>query len=769
MPAQRRPGTWQIGDWIADPADDTLTRGTESIKIEPRMMRLLLHLAAHPGVVVSQDQLLIDVWSGVIVGPASVYQAVSQLRKVLGDTGEKPTYIETVARKGYRLIAPAQPPAGRIASDPPGPSGSDPPATPRRDKRRVFAVIGVTGVAIAALVAAGLLWRHRQQAGPQSVSIAVLPFTDLTAGKTEQPFCDGVTEELSNWLSQIPTLRVVGRSSAFAFRDKQTDVREIGRALGTSHVLEGTLRKAGNIVRVTVQLIATRDGYNVWSATYDAATSGALHVQEEVARAVASNLELRLTDTALESLAERRSNKEQANELYLVARHHQQQRTKQDNDRALELYKEALTADPQFALAQIGLAYAYLNQRYFDDRPIEEIATDALPLLATAARLAPRLAELYVVRAALENDLGQKDSAIQDLHTAIVLNPNSRDAEAELGYDYLYAGQPVESLRHYDRAAHLDPLDYYLYAQRCLALADLAQYDHAASSCERARGLEPASAWAYSVSSQLEDARGRIGEALRWNTAELAHNPDAADVYAERGRLLMTLGLTDRARESYEAAVVAVGDLRANEALIWLDLVTLYAQGGVGAMHQRIAATHLDASDEPRLLFEVASAELLAGEAARARAFVDRALGSSRLRPEELNSAVLARTGRSYLLIAAAAHQATGDAAGAAAQLAEVSQLLERLIASGVRRHSVYELQAQVAALRGQPEEAVGSLQRAAALGWREIWLAEHEPYFASLRARADYRAIIEHARAQNARDSQAPTAELSTTSPPKG
>jgi len=620
----------------------------------------------------------------------------------------------------------------------------------------------------AALVAAAAFfwWRGRLPATPPP-SIAVLPFVDLSVGKTEQPFCDGIAEELSNWLAQIPMLRVVARSSAFAFRDRQTDVREIGRQLGTTHVLEGSLRRAGNVTRVSVQLIATRDGYNVWSGSYDTAGTNVIQLQEEVARAVASNLELRLTGVTITNLSERRSSSAQAYSTYLVARYHQQQRTKQDNERAIDLYREAINLDPGFALAQIGLAYAYLNQRYFNDRPIADIARDASPLLEQAAQQAPRLADLYVVRGALETELLLHDAALRDLHHAEALNPNSREAASELGFYYLVNGQPRDALRYYSHAADLDPLDYNLAAQRCTALADLGQYDGAAAACARSRSLNPQSAWSYSVSSDLEEARGRLVEALRWNSAALARSPDAEDVYAQRCNWLLRLGLPERARESYDTAVVATGNANASPWLSWVGLITAYTGGGLEALHQRIAAQRLADASDPGVLFELAHVELLAGESQAARAFADRALASPELRPDDLASPWLARTGSAYLLIAAAAHQATGDAAGAAQQLTALTALLDRLTAAGMRRHGVYELQAEVAALRGDADGALRALQRAADQGWRDVWLAEREPYFTILRPRADFRALLERVRADNEADVKTLAPEAAATPAP--
>ena len=261
---------WQIGEWVADASDDSIARAGETIKLEPRTMRLLICLAESGGAVVSQEQLLNDVWAGVVVGPASVYQSVSQLRKLLRDTESPPTYIATVARKGYRLIAhaqrverraPARRPELSAATPAPAPPAAStplpiPPARLPDRKRNRYVVAAALALVVAVLLA--LSWvpfRNYLARAPSTPSIVVLPFVDMSADKSEQPFCDGLTEELSSWLAQLPTLRVVARTSAFAFKDKPTDVREIGRQLGTSYVLEGSMRRTGNYMRVSVQLI----------------------------------------------------------------------------------------------------------------------------------------------------------------------------------------------------------------------------------------------------------------------------------------------------------------------------------------------------------------------------------------------------------------------------------------------------------------------------------------------------------------------------------
>jgi transcriptional activator of cad operon len=295
MPTGKPGEVVQVGDWFVNPALDTLYHGSETHKLEPRMMRLLVCLANSVGAVVSVDRLLTEVWTGVVVGPASVYQAVSQLRKLLGDVDPDPTYIATVPRKGYRLIAPVH----RVTAEAilPTPAAVTPVPAPAAGARRWMPKT-LGGVALLAFLLVGAaIWKQLPtdpQVAESSASIVVLPFVDLTPEKANQAFCDGLTEELSNRLSQIADLRVVARTSALAFRGQGEDVRTIGKALDTSHILEGSVRRSGNNMRVTVHLVDARNGYRLWSTNFDAAAEDAIRIQEDISQSVAENLQARL-------------------------------------------------------------------------------------------------------------------------------------------------------------------------------------------------------------------------------------------------------------------------------------------------------------------------------------------------------------------------------------------------------------------------------------------------------------------------------------------
>jgi TolB-like protein/DNA-binding winged helix-turn-helix (wHTH) protein/Flp pilus assembly protein TadD len=755
----------QIGDWVADPDTDTLARGSELAKLEPRAMRLLLLLAQSPGAVISVDRMLTEIWPGVIVGPASVYQAISQLRRALADTDPEPTYIATVPRKGYRLIAPvrpvtasgapqpAAPPAAPAAASPTPPAVATPvdgpPPSVQKHRPLRLALGGVTALAILALLAA-LLWPRMQRyfaPPPSAPSIVVLPFIDMTVSRQDQAFCDGLTEELSNWLAQIPTLRVVARTSAFAYQGRDIDVRTIGRELGASHLLEGSVRRSGNQLRITAQLVSTRDGFHLWSANFDRPIDDVVKVQEEIARSVADNLEIRLTEQTGQGFAARRGGTPQAYQLYLLARHHQQGLTRDDNDRAIELYQQALTLDKNFALAYTGLASAYINQSYLNGLSINDIADRVEPLLATAVRLDGNLPDIYTARGALRSDQGRNDEALRDLRHAIDLNPNDSRALAEMGYLFIYNARPRDALASYSAAATLDPRNFNLQARRCIAFTDMARFDEADLACAHARALAPESSWALVATSWLDWARGRIDDALKWNALALKASPNEFTLYKDRSNLLLALGLPASARAILEQARATAPS---DEAVaVRLALISYY-EGGVPALRSQLTGAHFEASTRADTLLRAAHLQLLLHDAPAAKRLLDQALAASDLGRDTLDNAWIEREGDSNELAMAIAELWLDDRPAALLRLDALAARLQSLMQAGVERYGAYTLRAEVLALRADADGAMLALRHAADLGWRDAMQAEHDPAFESLRVRSDFRALIEHAKQQN-------------------
>jgi TolB-like protein/DNA-binding winged helix-turn-helix (wHTH) protein len=756
MPSTDKDGALQIGEWIVNPSRDSISKGTETQKLEPRTMRLLMCLADAAGEVVSVDRLLNEVWTGVIVGSASVYQAVSQLRKLLGDVDPEPTYIATVPRKGYRLIAAV------TRLDPPrettlaaAPSAIDAISRPARRRVKVPLLLG--GALLIALVVVGaVIFKKTSTGSLQSTanSIVVLPFIDMTAEKSDQSFCDGLTEELSSWLAQIPTLRVVARTSAFAFRGQGEDVRKIGKALDTNHILEGSLRRSGDRMRITVQLIDARTGYHLWSEDFDRAIDDAIKIQEDISRSVAGSLQVRLTADSEHGFAVRRIADPHAYQLYLVGRHYAQQLTRESTERAIDLYSQVVTADPNFAPAYVQLAYARLNQGYFRNTPITDVAAQIEPLIASALRLDDHNSGAYAVRGALRSAQSKTKEGLDDLRRAILLNPSDMGAFAAIGRIQLLDGRPREALGSYDRAASLDPLNFTLQIQRCTALDDLAQYDAAADACERARVLQPGNASGADALAALAESRGRIEEALRWNAVSLKADPSSDFTpYWLRANLFLAVGLAAPARAAIE---LGRGSTKEGDSADIALVRAVFRDGGVESLRSYFDSARLDHSPLSIGLFEAAYAKLLMGDAPAVKSLVARALISPDRETGSSESPWFARgawpLGNSYRLDMAVADLALGDRVSALSELDTVLAMLNRMIEGGLERYGTYELRAKVYALEGKGDEAMRDLSKATKLGWRRTWWATHEPYFASLRSRSDFQALITEVSRSNDR-----------------
>jgi transcriptional activator of cad operon len=754
MPSGDKEGALQIGEWIVNPSLDSISKGTETQKLEPRTMRLLLCLADSAGEVVSVDRLLNEVWTGVVVGPASVYQAVSQLRKLLGDVDPNPTYIVNVPRKGYRLIAPIKRldrPSTITSSVSVASAADAPPAAASRvpARRRSGLALSLGGAAIIALMIVGMvIWKNSSTAklmAGSANSIVVLPFIDMTTEKSDQSFCDGLTEELSNWLAQIPTLRVVARTSAFAFRGQGEDVRKIGRELGSNHILEGSMRRSGDHMRITVQLIDARNGYHLWSENFDRPLEDAIKIQEDISRSVAEKLQVRLTSDAERQLVDRRTADPHAYQLYLLARYYQQQITPASTDRAIDLYKQVLAADPKFAPAYVQLAYVLLNQREFRDLPLTDVAAVVEPLIATALRLDDRFSSAYAVRGALRSDQSRMKEALQDLQTAIALNPSDFGATARIGRIQLMDGRPQEALRSYDKAAALDPLNYRVQLQRCTAFGDLAQYDNASIACERARVLQPGSAAAADRLHWLAESRGQIDEALRWNRQVIDAEPDDDfDLYWNEATLFLSIGLSAAARESVEIGQARTkDDTGARAALVRV----VYCMGGASALKTYLGTSHLEEDDSAIVLHEAAYAHLMLEDAPAVKGLIARALTASDRVPEFAETPWYARgeraAGISYRLDLAAAQIQLGDRTSAIRELESVLAMVNNMIDAGVERYATYELRAKIYALQGKGDDAMRDLNKAVKLGWRRAWWAMNEPYLAALRGRSDFQALV--------------------------
>jgi TolB-like protein/DNA-binding winged helix-turn-helix (wHTH) protein len=295
--------TWmRVGDWCLRPTAATISRDGKTQRVEARTMGVLLVLASHPGKVVSSDELLATVWPDVTVSQDSVYQAVASLRRLLGDDPKEPAYIATVPRLGYRMVA-------SWGVVPFGGGGGPPMPPPDARRRRAAVMAGVTALVLlftasvwffgrtAVRNAAKVAANAPATTAPVPVaaaraekSIAVLPFIDLTDKMNHEIFVDGMTEELVDKLSKVPGLHVPPARTSLAFKGKHPTIAGVAKTLGTTYVLDGSVRNSGKTLRVEAQLVRADSGFVVWSETYDRPSGDLVKIEDDIAAEVTRSL-----------------------------------------------------------------------------------------------------------------------------------------------------------------------------------------------------------------------------------------------------------------------------------------------------------------------------------------------------------------------------------------------------------------------------------------------------------------------------------------------
>ncbi len=353
-------------------------------------------------------------------------------------------------------------------------------------------------------------------AGPAAKSIAVLPFANMSADPENQFFADGITEEIINVLAQLPGLHVVARTSSFVFKGDAVSVREVGAKLHVASVLQGSVRRAGNRLRITAQLINVADGYHLWSERYDRELHDVFAVQDEIAETIRDRLELSLTRDPRSPLVNRPTDDVTAYELYLKGRFLWNKRTKASLEQAVECFEGAIARDPGFALAHSGLADTRLVQGAYSHLALSETrrlakaaAERALALNASAAEVQASYGQ--VLR--LDHDWAGEEAAYR---RALQLNPNYAIAHAWYAQLLGATGRHAEAAAEIDRARHLDPLSYVANVTAGLLSLVARQYEAAIRQLHHTVDLEPpdsSSAHAYLSVAYLE--LGRTEDAIR--------------------------------------------------------------------------------------------------------------------------------------------------------------------------------------------------------------------------------------------------------------
>jgi TolB-like protein len=478
-------------DCVLDPERRELIRASQVMAIGPQVFDLLLYVLKNRERVVSKDDLLEAVWNGRIVSESTLASHINAVRKAIGDTGVEQRLIRTIARKGFRFV-------GEV-SEAEGPDGDAPPSavsSPPQD---------------APAPALDL---------PEKPSIAVLPFVNLSGDAEQDYFADGMVEDLIAALSRIGWLFVIARNSTFAYKGGAVDVKQVSRELGVRYVLEGSIRKAGNRIRITGQLVDAPSGVHLWAERYEGTLDDIFELQDRMTESVVGAIAPQLERFEIERAKRKATESLDAYDYYLRGMACFHQGTKEAIGQALALFHQAIARDEEFASAYGMAAWCVFWRKingWMSDRPRE---------IAEGARLAQRAVDLgrndavALTRgghalAHFENDF---DSGVGLLDRALVLNPNLAAAWFLGAYLRVLSGEPDEAIERFAHAMRLSPLDSEMFRMQAgMALAHLVarRFDQASAWAQKAFRELPVFLLAVSIVAASHALAGRMEEARR--------------------------------------------------------------------------------------------------------------------------------------------------------------------------------------------------------------------------------------------------------------
>jgi TolB-like protein/DNA-binding winged helix-turn-helix (wHTH) protein/Tfp pilus assembly protein PilF len=603
----------RFGVFEVDLQTSELWKQGRRVRLREQPCRILSILLEERGAVVTREELTKRLWSeGTFVDfDHSLNTAVMRLREALGDSSDHPRFIETLPRHGYRFIAQVEevPPVDARRAD----SGNDRPPendslvtasaervvpssktnSPLRFTRRTLLIAGLFTFATALFAFVTIHFVRAGAAvdlrGAPIKSLVVLPFENLSEDKDQQYFTDGMTDELTAHLAKIHQLRVISRTSAMGYKGTHKTLSEIASDLHVDAVIEGTVLRSGNRVRITAELVQVSTDRHLWAETYESPIDDVLALQSRVATAIANEIRVNLTPEEQRLLANSKPVSAEAYENYLKGRYYWNKRSEEGLRKAIEYFQAATEKEPRYALAFAGLAdcYSIIGSAIIGDVPSQEVASKARNAALKALELDPSLAEaqtsLATVRFNYDWDWNAASTGFQ---RSIELNPGYATAYQRYSLYLMAMGRIQESLLQMNRARDLDPLSISTNFSLGWRLYMARQYDQAIEQLRNTLEMDPDFALPRAVLGQAYEHQGAHAQAISelQKAVSISHGSPAmlgalGHAFATAGnkpeaeKILVQMNESSKTRyvSPFYVAMVYAGLHEDDNALAWLE------------------------------------------------------------------------------------------------------------------------------------------------------------------------------------------------------